>query len=81
MWKNLRTLSYRFKNPKIIDFYLKLIFIDTKYIFLFQIVTILIDLNKIFPMEQSYYKFFITVKSYDEKTAENVQIFTLRKGP
>ena len=30
-----------------------------------------IDLSKIFPMEPSEFKNFISVESYDEKTAEN----------
>ena len=30
-----------------------------------------IDLSKIFPMEPSEFKNSISVKSYDEKTAEN----------
>ena len=30
-----------------------------------------IDLSKIFPMEPSEFKNFLSVESYDEKTAEN----------
>ena len=38
----------------------------------------LIDLNYIFKMKPLELTISISVKSYEEKTAENYQIFTLR---
>ena len=44
---------------------------DEKILFVDKMRCIRIDLSKIFPMEPSEFKNFISVESYDEKTTEN----------
>ena len=52
-------------------FYLKTGLKKNIFLFRFKIEYILIDLNKIFPMKSSGFEITISVKSYDDNTAEN----------